>query len=318
MKRFFVLFVVLLLISPINVAAKENVYEVAEKHSYTNLDTVIPYRLLLPDNYDDTKDYPLLVFFHGAGERGNDNEKQFVHCVQYIYDNVPEDCIILVPQCPEQQQWVDAPWSLGPYSINKTPESNELNAVYNLSKELTKTYSVDNERIYALGISMGAFAVWDVMVRHHDFFAAGVAVCGGGDPTKAELLKDIPMYVFHGDADPDVPVSGSRDTVVAIRNAGGNKIEYKEYAGWGHGIWNMAFAEPKLFDKLLSNKLDAKYIKDEDTTSSETYSTLSAESESGKSTANNNFSEKIIVIVCVSVILVCVILILIINKKKRY
>lgn len=322
MKKFYTLFITfLLLLTPLSVAAKGDIYEVAEKHNYKVLDTDIPYRLLLPDDYDESKEYPMLVFFHGAGERGNDNEKQFVNCVQYIYDNVPEDCIIVVPQCPENQQWVDTPWSLGPYSIDKTPESNELNAVYKLARELSDSYSVDKERIYALGISMGAFAVWDVMVRHHDFFAAGIAVCGGGDPTKSDLLKDIPMYVFHGDVDTDVPVSGSRDTVAAIRKAGGTKIEYTEYTGWGHGIWNKAFAEPELFDKLLSHKLDERYGKPDESSDAESSEIIdSADSNITESDAiadDNGVSETVIVLICVAVILVCAAIIVFVFTKKK-
>ncbi len=323
-KSILILIVLLLLICPLNASAKGDIYTVAEKHSYTYMDAVIPYRLLLPDDYDESKSYPMLVFFHGAGERGNDNEAQFVHCVQYIYDNMPEDCIIVVPQCPKEQQWVDAYWSLGPYSMDKTPESNELNAVYKLSRSLTEEYSVDTDRIYAAGISMGGFAVWDVMVRHNDFFAAGIAVCGGGDPTKAELLKDIPMYVFHGDVDTDVPVSGSRDTVNAIRQAGGTRLEYTEYQGWGHGVWNKAFAEPKLLEKLLSNKLSERYgstaESSSDADSVVSISEASSDLESGDTVSDGeDGTNKVIVAVIISlaVISACAVVTVIFIKKKN-
>ncbi|MBR4278897.1 MAG: prolyl oligopeptidase family serine peptidase, partial [Clostridia bacterium] len=225
------------------------------KLTYTNSDTTLPYRLILPENYDANKEYPMIVFFHGAGERGNDNELQFVHCVQYIHDNTPEPCIIVAPQCPTGNQWVDTPWSLGAYSVDKVPESNEMRAVIELLRSLETKYSVDSDRIYAMGISMGGFATWDAITRHSDYFAAAIPVCGGGDPSKADILKNIPIFTFHAINDPDVPVSGTQQTVKAIQQAGGSLISYTEYSYGAHGIWNMAFATEGLFTRLFACKL---------------------------------------------------------------
>lgn len=259
MKRLLaiLLAVVMLSVSVMGVSAAD-INETAEKRIYENEDTVLPYRLILPESYDESKSYPMLVFLHGAGERGNDNELQFFHCVQYLADNLPE-CIIVAPQCPVNNQWVDTPWANGAYSVDAVPESNELKAVMELLQALQTEFSVDADRIYASGISMGGFGTWDLMMRHNDYFAAGIAVCGGGDPSKAELLKDTPLYVFHGDADTSVPISGSRDTVQAIRDAGGEKVSYIEYAGAGHGIWNDAFATKGLLTNLLTQKLSDRY-----------------------------------------------------------
>lgn len=249
-----IILIMLLFTMPLTAFAAGNIKETAGKFTYTNDTTTLPYRLILPENYDESKEYSLLFFFHGAGERGNDNELQFFHCVQYLADNMPET-IIVAPQCPAGQQWVDTPWANGAYSIDKVPESDEMIAVMELLEELKGKYSVDTDRIYAAGISMGGFATWDIMMRHNDVFAAAIAVCGGGDISQAENLVDVPLYVFHGDADDAVPVSGSRDTVQAIKDAGGTKVEYVEYKGAGHGIWNDAFATEGLLEKLLSNRL---------------------------------------------------------------
>ena len=214
-----VLLIMLFFTMPLTVSAAGNIKETAGKFTYTNDTTTLPYRLILPENYDESKEYSLLFFFHGAGERGNDNELQFFHCVQYLADNMPET-IIVAPQCPAGQQWVDTPWSNGAYSIEAVPESDEMIAVMELLDELKEKYSVDTDRIYAAGISMGGFGTWDIMMRHNDVFAAGIPVCGGGDPSQAENLVDVPLFVFHGDKDDAVPVSGSRDTVQAIKDAG--------------------------------------------------------------------------------------------------
>ena len=276
-----VLLIMLFFTMPLTVSAAGNIKETAGKFTYTNDTTTLPYRLILPENYDESKEYSLLFFFHGAGERGNDNEKQFFHCVQYLADNMPET-IIVAPQCPEGQQWVDTPWSLGAYSIEEVPESDEMIAVMELLDELKEKYSVDTDRIYAAGISMGGFGTWDIMMRHNDVFAAAIAVCGGGDPSQAENLVDVPLFVFHGDKDDAVPVSGSRDTVQAIKDAGGTKVEYVEYAGAGHGIWNNAFATEGLLEKLLQQRLSDRIpVEESSEEPSENVSDTSASSNSG-------------------------------------
>ncbi len=250
---------VLLTMLPLTASADTyDVYTDSEAKTFTLGETSIPYRLVLPREYDETKSYPLIFFFHGAGERGNDNELQLFHCVQYIADNVP-DAIIVAPQCPVGNQWVDTPWSDGAYSVDNIPESNELATVMKLFEQLKADYSVDTDRVYATGISMGGFAVWDLLMRHNDVFAAGIPVCGGGDISKGELLKDTPIFTFHGTVDSSVPFSGTKDTVEAIRTSGGTKIEFTVYEGQDHGIWNTAFATEGLFEKLLSCKLSDRY-----------------------------------------------------------
>ena len=259
MKKVFALLLaaVMLSLCVLSVSAGVDVYA-TEKRVFENKNTVLPYRLVLPETYDETKSYPMIVFLHGAGERGNDNVLQLFHCVQYLADTLPE-CIIVAPQCPVNNQWVDTPWTNGAYSIDKVPESNELKAVIELLDALQEEFNVDADRIYASGLSMGGFGAWDLMMRHNDYFAAGVLVCGGGDPSQAEALKDTPLFVFHGDADDAVPVSGSRDTVQAIRDAGGELVQYVEYPGKGHGIWNDAFAHPGMLQELLTYKLSTRY-----------------------------------------------------------
>ncbi len=259
MKKVFALLLaaVMLSLCVLSVSAGVDV-KATEKRVFENKNTVLPYRLVLPETYDETKSYPMIVFLHGAGERGNDNELQLFHCVQYLADTLPE-CIIVAPQCPVNNQWVDTPWANGAYSIDKVPESNELKAVIELLDALQEEFNVDADRIYASGLSMGGFGAWDLMMRHNDYFAAGVLVCGGGDPSQAEALKDTPLFVFHGDVDDAVPVSGSRDTVQAIRDAGGELVQYVEYPGKGHGIWNDAFAHPGMLQELLTYKLSTRY-----------------------------------------------------------
>lgn len=310
---------------PLTVSAAGNIYETAEKRTFQNETTALPYRLILPEGYDASVQYPLVLFLHGAGERGNDNQLQFFHCVQYLADNLP-DCIIVAPQCPVGNQWVDTPWSNGAYSIETVPESNELAAVVELLTSLQEEFSIDSNRIYATGISMGGFGVWDLMMRHNDFFAAGVAVCGGGDPTQAELLKETPLFVFHGDSDSAVPVSGSRDTVQAILDAGGNKVSYVEYAGAEHGIWNDAFATEGLLDSLLACDLSDRYPEKapaaEESSEEESVWEVSEPStavSAAESTADDQdgIGALPIVIAVIAIVLVAAIAVIVIVLRKR-
>ena len=260
MKRFIAFILTMLFLTvPLTASAKGDINEVASFNTYKNTNTVLPYRLILPDNYDDNKSYPLIFFFHGAGERGTDNTKQFVHLVQYIYDNAPEDCIIVAPQCPSADQWVDTPWINGAYSTDKVKESNEMVAVMELLEDLEIKYSVDADRIYAIGLSMGGFATWDIITRHNDVIAAAIPICGGGDPSKAELLKDTPIFTFHAINDTSVPYQGTKQTVDAIKGVGGTKIEYTQYSTGGHGIWNQAIQTKGLLEKLFKCKLSDRY-----------------------------------------------------------
>ena len=271
----------------------------SEKRIFENEETTLPYRLILPESYDDSKTYPMLVFLHGAGERGNDNELQLKHCVQYIVNNLPE-CIIVAPQCPVDEQWVDTPWSKGAYSVEEVPESNELKALMQLLDSLQEEFSIDANRIYVSGISMGGFGSWDLIMRHNDYFAAGILVCGGGDVFQAEALKDTPLFVFHGNADNVVPVSGSRDVVQAIKDAGGELVTYVEYNKEGHGIWNAAFAHKGMLEQLLTHKLTDRYpdiLKDK---------------FSPKTTINFAF---LISLIAVVIIVVCIV-VLVVRKKK--
>ncbi len=285
MKRFIAFILTMLFLTvPLTASAKGDINEVATFNTYKNDNTVLPYRLILPDNYDDNKTYPLIFFFHGAGERGNDNKLQFFHLVQYIYDNAPEDCIIVAPQCPVNNQWVDTPWISGAYSTDTVKESNEMAAVMELLDNLEAKYSVDEDRIYAIGLSMGGFATWDIITRHNDVIAAAIPICGGGDPSKAELLKETPIFTFHAVNDTSVPYQGTKQTVDAIKAVGGTKIEYTQYTTGGHGIWNQAIQTKGLLEKLFNCKLSDRYPDETSTDVSETVSDVSTENGTDAST----------------------------------
>ena len=303
----------ILLCMPLTTQAAGDVYVDTLADTFLHGDTVLPYRLMLPEDYDENESYPLILFLHGAGERGTDNLTQMKNVFQKIA-NRNKGAILVAPQCNQENQWVDTPWANGPYSTDEVPESNELQAVMALLEQIQENYSVDKDRIYATGLSMGAFGVWDLMVRHNDVFAAGVACCGGGDPSKGELLKDTPMYVFHGDADPTVPVTGSRDTVNAILEAGGEQVIYTEYPGFQHNIWDVAFESVGLFDQLLEHRLSDRYEIETEEVADEAEST--EEVDNSKETAENTQLYIYIGAGTAVVIIIAIVLVIVLKKKK--
>lgn len=217
----------------------------------------LKYRLYVPSDYDYTQKYPLLVYLNGAGTRGNDNTKQLSNLAPLLNPIISSDsdnrCIVAVPQCPSNEQWVDTPWANGSYSIDNISISDELSMVNGMIDELCAKYHIDTDRLYISGQSMGGYGAWDMIMRYPDKFAAAVINCGAADPSKAELIKDMPIMVLHGSADPTVPVSGSRDMVNALKSLGSD-VMYYEYENNDHYIQRRMFENPSMWLDFLMNQ----------------------------------------------------------------
>ncbi len=195
---------------------------------------------------------PIVIFLHGAGERGNDNTKQMVHGVgQFIKYSIDakKPCIVIAPQCPNGAQWVDTPWGNTSHKIGKCSANMELAIA--LLEERIATLKVDRRRVYVSGISMGGYGTWDILMRCPDLFAAAIPICGGGDAYKAHVIRNIPIWVFHGSADTAVPTVRSRQMVAALWQCEGN-VRYTEYPGMGHGSWGPTYDNKAVFDWLFS------------------------------------------------------------------
>lgn len=249
---------------------------VAGTHAFGG--TTLPFRLFIPKDYRTSEKYPLILFLHGAGERGSDNTKPVrdnLGALIFARDSnqAKHPAFILAPQCPAApNQWVDVPWSNGNYSQDRTPISNELRTAMHLLDSVTSAYSIDTNRIYAVGSSMGGFGTWDIVTRYPGRFAATIPVVGAGDPSKAGLIAHMGIWAHHGDADPTVPVSGSRNMMKALESGGSrlyftdcdfkscqgppqSKVEdtvsgrnpprhvYSEYPGLDHGLWYSAYSQ---------------------------------------------------------------------------
>jgi len=218
-------------------------------------DQVLPYRLLKPQHYDPQQKYPLVLFMHGAGERGNDNKAQLKHVVHIF--TTPENrqkypCFVLAPQCPTGKGWSEVNWGAKTHQQPEKP-SGPLAMTLQVIEQLKKEFSIDADRLYVGGLSMGGYGTWDVIARHPEMFAAAVPMCGGGDETTAAKIAKLPIWNFHGAKDPAVKVERSRNMIEALKMAGGTPKD-TEYPEVGHDCWVPASKEPELLPWLFSQK----------------------------------------------------------------
>ncbi len=215
----------------------------------------LPYRLLYPKEIKPGEKYPLVLFLHGAGECGTDNQKQLVHAMNdFASDEIMEKypAFVVAPQCPEGRQWVDTPWTADGHTMKEMP-TEPLRQSLELVESLTEVLPVDTKRHYITGLSMGGFGVWDAVQRHPDRFAAAVPVCGGGDPAYAAQMKHVPIWAFHGDGDTTVKTHRSREMIEALKKAGGSP-QYTEYEKTGHDSWTKTYADPQMYEWLFGQK----------------------------------------------------------------
>jgi predicted peptidase len=218
------------------------------------------YRLLVPPLYDphggETK-HPLLIFLHGAGERGDDNQAQLKHGSDFMKSLARDyGCFVLAPQCPRNKRWVEVDWTSSDHRLPDQP-SETMGRLLKLLQELQRELRIDPDRLYVMGLSMGGYGTWAMIQRDPDKFAAAVPICGGADTERAPQIKHVPIWCFHGAEDRAVPTKRSRDIIQAIRQAGGNP-KYTEYPGVGHDSWNPAFREPELPKWLFAQKRNAR------------------------------------------------------------
>jgi predicted peptidase len=217
---------------------------------------VLPYRLYQPAVLEKGKTYPLVLFFHGAGERGSDNRGQFERLRGLnFWEKHP--CFVLAPQCPKRnaegdQKWVDTSFGAPSHTMKETP-AWQMKLAMEVLDQTIKSNPIDARRIYVTGLSMGGFATWEILQREAEKFAAAAPVCGGGDPAFAPKLAKLPLWVFHGAVDDVVLPIRSRDMVAAIKAAGGSP-KYTEYSGAGHDVWSATYSNPAVWDWLFAQR----------------------------------------------------------------
>ena len=193
------------------------------------------YLLYLPPNYEAKEKWPLMLFLHGSGERGNNLDLVKKHGPpKLIGAGKGFPFIVISPQCPKDRHW----------------EPLELTV---LLDDVISKLKVDTDRIYLTGLSMGGFGTWQLAAYAPDRFAAIVPICGGGDTMWAKRIAHLPAWVFHGAKDPGVPLKRSQDMVDALKKAGDN-VNFTVYPDAGHDSWTATYDNPKLYEWLLEQK----------------------------------------------------------------
>ena len=220
----------------------------------------LPYNILYPEK--NKSKYPLLLFLHGAGERGNDNKKQLVHGSEWLStNNVHHPAVVVFPQCPTNDFWAavdvqtDGEGHRKFYFGDKAP-TPVMNQLLSLIDSMSALPYIDASRIYVMGLSMGGMATFELMWRRPGLFAAAAPICGGGNSQKSKSIAETPcIHVFHGAIDEVVIPDHSRQMVEAIKPYNKN-ILYTEYQNVNHNSWDNVFKEKKFFEWMFGCKLN--------------------------------------------------------------
>ncbi len=215
------------------------------KQIATKLDTqvhvTLKYLVYLPADYDKQEKWPLILFLHGAGERGDDLEAVKKHGPPKLIEHGKQFPFIVVsPQCPKDHWW-----------------NSELVTLSALLDEVSAKYKVDPDRVYLTGLSMGGFGTWALAAYSPDRFAALIPICGGGEPLLTRAIKHIPVWAFHGAKDPIVPVKRSQDLIDALKRANGD-AQITIYPEAQHDSWTATYDNPEIYEWLLAHKRQPK------------------------------------------------------------
>ena len=221
-------------------------------------DTLL-YRELTPLTIEEGKEYPLVLFLHGAGERGDDNIAQLKHGAAMFTNPVNREeypSFVIIPQCPADYYWPTIQRPLDMHVDNPFPLDPEMSMPLALTKELLDKvideYPIDKNRIYIIGLSMGGMGTFEMTIRYPDLFAAAVPICGGVNTERFNGYESQTAFrIFHGDADVVVPVQLSRDAYTKLKEEHIN-VEYIEFPGVNHDSWTPAFNLPDFMEWLFN------------------------------------------------------------------
>jgi predicted peptidase len=236
--------------------------ELYEKQLFIQNEDTLPCRILTPINFKPGLKYPLVVFLHGSGERGDNNESQLKWGGELFLDSlnrVKYPAIVVFPQCPAGERWANYIHDKQKDSTQMifypdSPLTRSMKLVLNFIDTLVSTGTVDKRRIYVGGLSMGGIGTFNILYRRPDLFAAAIPICGAADPVVVkQYRKNIPIWVFHGAQDNAVPVSNSRLMVNTLKKNNPN-VRYTEYPDVGHESWKNAFTERDLLPWLFAQR----------------------------------------------------------------
>ena len=227
------------------------------KMSFHNTSDRLAYRILFPEHFDPAKKHPVLLFLHGAGERGNDNTAQLIHGGDLIKHKMNQlGGIAIFPQCPEDDYWIEIRETdnkangIRNFEPNTEKVSKSLGHVIQLVEKFSTQDFVYPNRIYVAGLSMGGMGTFDLCWRMPNTFAAASAICGAGSTEKAKEFSQLPLRIYHGEDDVVVSVEESKEMIRALRSSGGNP-EVFLYPGVNHNSWDNAFSEPDFIEWMF-------------------------------------------------------------------
>jgi predicted peptidase len=208
------------------------------QHAYHSEAANLDYLAYAPKGYTETKEkWPLILFLHGAGERGNDLNMLKRAGPPMLVGRIAMPFVVVSPQCPHNRWW---------------PEKQFLKSLETLIDQLINDYSIDPDRIYLTGLSMGGYGTWSLAAHCPKKFAAIAPICGGGKPKTAKRILKIPTWVFHGARDQVVPIDGSQKMVDALKAIGSN-VKFTVYPRAGHDSWTATYRNPELYKWFLAH-----------------------------------------------------------------
>jgi predicted peptidase len=231
-----------------NFALSQSTSRFSNNKYIANGDT-LNYRQLFPDA-DRLQKYPLIIFLHGSGERGNDNEAQLKWGVMNFATDqnmMLHPAIVIAPQCPEKSQWSN--FSRMNMVLEPTL-SKPMELLIGLIHQSIKKLPIDSNRIYITGLSMGGYGTYDAIERYPNLFAAAVPVCGAGDTSRAKTIAQIPIWIYHGAEDPTVNPKYSLDMLEALTKAGAHP-GFTQYPSNGHFSWLGAYSDALMMEWLF-------------------------------------------------------------------
>ncbi|WP_256001839.1 prolyl oligopeptidase family serine peptidase [Pedobacter deserti] len=243
-------------------AAKAQDFNKYDRDSFVKRKDTIQYRILFPEQFDAQKQYPIVFFLHGSGERGSDNQKQLTHGGKlFLQDKVRKEfpAIVVFPQCSSDSFWANADFSTDAKGkrqrIFKTggKPTKSMRALLGMIDNLLDKPYVNRDQVYVGGLSMGGMGTYELLRRKRKTFAAAFAICGGDNVANVRKYNHTPLWIFHGEKDDVVPVALSTAIADQLRVLG---VEPKItlYPNDNHNSWDSAFAEPELLPWLFSNK----------------------------------------------------------------
>ncbi len=259
-KKFLIL---AFLINIANLAFSQDL-DLFTKHWFIQNGDTMPYRLLLPENYDANKKYPVIFFLHGRGESGSDNKKQLSHGARlFLRDSIRKTypAIIVFPQCASQSYWSNVQAVTNGeqnsrrtfYFVADGPASGAMNMLLSLTDHILLQYPIEKKQVYAMGLSMGGMGTFELVRRKPGTFAAAIPICGGAHPATAKKIKKTNWWVFHGGKDDVVLPTYSEQMVAALKTTKA-KVKFTLYPNANHNSWDAAFAEPALLPWLFAQK----------------------------------------------------------------